>query len=74
MKKINIKYVSNNSLSTNIKLNEAKISKIILSRCFLEAVLNKLAGPSNKVKAVLAKTILFQLGLIAEASAADAEI
>ena len=37
-------------------------------------MLSKLAGPSNKVKAVLAKTILFQLGLIAEASAADAEI
>ena len=59
MKKIKVKNHFNNNLSTNIKLNEAETSKIIKSGGFLRALLSKLAGPYNKIEALLAKTISF---------------
>ena len=67
-----------NNISTDVKLSKAQISKIIQSGGFL----GKLLGPllktglsliKNVIK-LLAKTVLIPLGLIAAASAADAEI
>ena len=61
----------NNSMSTDLKLSKAQISKIIQSGWFLESSLSKLAGPLMKVAVPLAKNILAPLGIAATASAID---
>ena len=61
-------------MSTDLKLSEAQISKIIQSGGFLGSLLSKLAGPLMKVAVPLAKNILAPLGIIAAASAIDAGI
>ena len=76
--KTKIRNTFNNSRSTDIKLSEAQINKIIQSGGFL----GKLLGPLLKtglslIKNVikpLAKSVLIPLGLTAAASAADAGI
>ena len=47
-----------NNMSTNLKLSEAQISKMIQSGGFLESLLSKLAGPLMKVAVSLGKNIL----------------
>ena len=61
-------------MSTDIKLSKAQISKIIKSGGFLGSLLSKLGGPLMKVAVPLAKNILVPLGIMAAASAIDAEI
>ena len=46
----------NNNMSTDLKLSEAQISKIIQSGGFLGSLLSKLACPLTKVTLPLAKT------------------
>ena len=60
-----------NDMSTDIKLSEAQISKIIQLARFLGSLLSKLAGPLMKVAVPLAKNVLAPLGIIATASAID---
>ena len=72
--KTKLRNVFNNSMSTDIKLARAQISKIIQFGGFLESLLNKLAGPSVKGAISLAKNVLTQLGIMASASATDAGI
>ena len=60
-----------NDMSTDIKLSEAQISKIIQLARFLGSLLSKLAGPLMKAAVPLAKNILAPLGIIATASAID---
>ena len=64
----------NNSMSTDLKLSKAQISKIIQSGGFLGSLLSKLAGPLMKVAIPLAKNVLAPLGITAAASAIDAGI
>ena len=59
-------------MSTDIKLSEAEISKIIQSRRFSGSLLSKLAYPLMKVAVPLAKNILPPLGITAAASGIDA--
>ena len=63
-----------NNMSTDLKFSKAQISKIIQSGGFLGSLLSKLAGPLIKVAIPLAKNVLALLGIIAAASAIDAEI
>ena len=63
-----------NNMSTDIKLSEAQISKIIQSGEFLGSLLNKIAGPLIKVAVPHAKNILAPLGITAAASAIDGAI
>ena len=63
-----------NKMSTDIKLSRAQISKISQSRWILGSLLSKLAGPLMKVAAPLAKNILTPVGILAAASAIDAEV
>ena len=64
----------NNNLATDIKLNKAKIKKLIQSRRFLGKLLSKLAGPLMKIALPLAKNVLAPLGLTAAMSAIDGSI
>ena len=64
----------NNSMSTDIKLSKAQITKIIQSGGFLGSLLSELAGPLMKIATPLAKNILAPLGITAAASAIDTEI
>ena len=64
----------NNNMSTDIKLSEARISKIIQSGGFLGSLLSKLEGPLMKVAVLLAKNILAPLGITTAASTIDAGI
>ena len=73
-KKTNLRNAFENSMSTDVKLSKAQISKIIQSAGFLGSLLRKLAGPLMKVAAPLAKNILALLGITAAASAIDAGI
>ena len=57
-----------NSMSTDLKLSRAQISKIIQSGAFLRSFLSKLAGP---VAVPLAKNILAPLGITAATSVID---
>ena len=50
-------------MSTDLKLSEARISKIIQSWGFLGSLLSKLAGPLIKVAIPLAKNVLAPLGI-----------
>ena len=77
-KKIKIRNAFNNNTSTDLKLSEAQINKIIQSGGFL----SRLLGPLLKtglplIKSVIkpgAKSVLIPLGLTVAASAADAGI
>ena len=62
IQKTELKNAFNNSISTEIKLSEAKISKIIQSGGFLRSLLSKLAGPLMKIAVPLAKNVLALLG------------
>ena len=72
--KTKLRNTFHNSMSTDIKLSKAQISKIIQSAGFLGSLLSKLAGPLMKVVVPLAKNILAPLGIIAAASAINAGI
>ena len=63
-----------NNLTTDIKLSEAQIKKIIQSEGFLGKLLSKLAGPLMKVALPLTKNVLGPLGLAASMSAIDGSI
>ena len=60
--KTELKNAFNNSISTEIKLSEAQISKIIQSGGFLRSLLSKLAGPLMKIAVPLVKNVLASLG------------
>ena len=64
----------NNNMSTDLKLFEAHISKMIQSRGFVGSLLSKLAGPLMKVAISLAKNVLDPLGITAAASVIGAGI
>ena len=72
--KTKIRYALNNNMSTDLKLSNAQIPKIIQSGGFLGSLLNRLAGSLMKVSIPLAKNILAPLGITAAASAIDAGI
>ena len=61
-------------MSTDLKLSEAQISKIIQFGEFLGSLLSKLAGPLMKVAIPLAKNVLAPLAITAAASTIDAGI
>ena len=63
-----------NNMSSDIKLSEAQISKIIQSRGFSGSLLSKTTGPLMKVAVPLAKNILAPLGITAAASVIDGAI
>ena len=46
--KTKLRYALNNNMSTDLKLSNAQIPKIIQSGGFLGSLLNKLAGPLMK--------------------------
>ena len=73
-KKTNLRNAFENSMSTDIKLSKAQISKIIQSAGFLGSLLRTLAGPLMKVAVPLAKYILALLGITAAASTINAGI
>ena len=56
--KTKLRNAFNNNMSSDLKLSEAQISKMIQSGGFLESLLSKLAGPLMKVAVPLAKNIL----------------
>ena len=62
-----------NNMSTNIKLSNTQITKIVQSGGFLGSLLSELAGPFTKVAVPLAKNILAPLGITHGASAIDVE-
>ena len=68
--KTKLRNAFNNNMSTDLKLSNAQISKIIRSGGFLASLLSKLAGPLKKV----ATNFLATLGLTAAASTIDAGI
>ena len=72
--KTKLRYALNNNMSTDLKLSNAQIPKIIQSGGFLGSLSNKLAGPLMKVAIPLAKNFLAPLGITAAASAIDAGI
>ena len=72
--KSTVRNVFNNNMSTDLKLSEAQISKIIQSGGFSGSLLSKLAGLSMEVAIPLAKNVLAPLGITAAASAIDAGI
>ena len=63
-----------NSMSTDVKLSKAQISKIIQSGGFLGSLLSKIAGRLMKVAVPIARNILASLGVTAAASAIDGTI
>ena len=63
-----------NNMSTDIKLSEAQIFKIIQSGGFLGSLLSKIAGPLMKAAVLLVKNILDPLGITAAVSVIDAGI
>ena len=72
--KTKLRNAFNNSMSTDIKLSKAQITKIIQSGGFLGSLLSELAGPLMKIATPLAKNILAPLGITAAASAIDTGI
>ena len=64
----------NNNMSSDVKLSEAHISKIIQCGELLGSLLSKLAGPLIKIAVPLVKTVLAPLGITAAASTIDAGI
>ena len=71
--KAKLRNAFNNNMSIDMIFSKARISKIVQSEGFLGSLLSKLAGPLIKVALSLAKNILASLGIIAAASAIDAE-
>ena len=71
--KAKLRNAFNNNMSIDMIFSKARISKIVQSEGFLGSLLSKLAGPLIKVALPLAKNILASLGIIAAASAIDAE-
>ena len=69
--KSKIRNAFNNNMSTDLKLSEAQISKIIQSGGFSGSLLSKLAGLSMEVAIPLAKNVLAPLGITAAAAAFD---
>ena len=65
--KTSVRNAFDNNMSTDLKLSNSQISKIIQTEGFLGSLLSKLAGP-------LAKNVLAPLGITAAASAIDAGI
>ena len=65
--KTKVRNAFDNNMSTDLKLSNSQISKIIQTEGFLGSLLSKLAGP-------LAKNVLPPLGITAAASAIDAGI
>ena len=61
-------------MSTDLKISEAQISKIIQSGEFSGSLLGKLPGPLMKVAIPLAKNVLAPLEITVAASAMDAGI
>ena len=72
--KSTVRNVFNNNMSTDLKLSEAQISKIIQSGGFSGSLLSKLAGLSMELAIPLAKNVLAPLGITAAASTIDAWI
>ena len=72
--KTKLRNAFNNNMSTDLKLCEAQISKIIQYGGFLGSLLSALVGPLMKVTIPLVKNVLTQLGIIAAASAIDVGI
>ena len=62
------------TMSTDLKLSKAQISKIIQSEGFVGSLLSKLAIPLMKVAIPLAKNVLAPLRITTAASAIDAGI
>ena len=60
--KTNLKIAFNSNMSTDLKLSNAQICKIIQSWGF-SGSLSKLAGPLMKVAILLAKNVLAPLGI-----------
>ena len=61
-------------MSTDIKLSNAQLFKIIESGGFLGTLLGKLAGPLMKFDVLLAKNVLAPLATMASATAIDGAI
>ena len=61
-------------MSTDIKLSNAQLFKIIESGGFLGTLLGKLAGPMMKFDVLLAKNVLAPLATMASATAIDGAI
>ena len=59
--KTKLRNAFNNNMSTDLKLSEAQISKIIQSGGFSGSLLSKIAGPLIKVAVPLAKNVLAPL-------------
>ena len=72
--KTKLRNTFNNNISTDLKLSEAQIAKIIQSGGFLGFSLSKLAVPLMKVEIPLAKNVLAPLGITAAGSAINAGI
>ena len=62
------------TMSTDLKLSKAQISKIIQSEGFVGSLLSKLAIPLMKVAIPLAKNVLAPLRITTAASAIDGGI
>ena len=72
--KTKLRNAFNNNMSTDLKLSQAQISKIIQSGRYLGSLLSKLAGPLMKVAVPLEKDILAPLGITVAPSRIDAGI
>ena len=72
--KTKLRNAFNKNMSTDLKLSEDQVSKIIQCGGFLGSLLSKLASPLMKVAIPLAKNVLAPLGITAAASAIDAGI
>ena len=70
----NIRKAFAKNTSTDIKLSETQLSKMIQSGGLLGNLLGKLAGPLMEVAMPLAKNVLAPLGLSAVMSAIDGSI
>ena len=57
--KTKLRYALNNNMSTDLKLSNAQIPKIIQSGGFLGSLLNKLAGPLIKIAFLWQKMFYF---------------
>ena len=72
--KTRLRNAFSNNISTDLKLSQAQISKIIQSGRYLGSLLSKLAGPLMKVSIPLPNNVLAPVGITAAASAIDAVI
>ena len=72
--KTKVRNAFNDNMLTDLKLSEAKISKIIQSGRFLGSLLSKIVGPLMKIAIPLAKNVLATLGITAAASAINSRI